>query len=80
MSFDSAHLRCRECKFWWPLAHAGTPASREKSTRGQCRRHAPPAFLVGANESDIATVRKPAWAITGTDDWCGEFAHREYKT
>ncbi len=79
MSFDTQSLRCRECRFWWPLAHAGAIAGRDKSVRGQCRRYAPPVHLAGANDSEVAMVRKPAWAVTGKDDWCGEFVHREYK-
>ncbi len=79
MSFDTQTLRCRECKFWWPMAHAGAPASREHSLRGHCRRYAPPVHLLGASDPDIAGVRKPAWAITSKDDWCGDFVHRDYK-
>ena len=78
MSFDTPNLRCKECKFWWPLPHAGARASRLKSLRGQCRRSAPPAFLVAASEPEVAAARRPAWAITAKDDWCGDYVHIDY--
>ena len=62
------------------LAHAGTPASRDKSPRGQCRRYAPPVHLIGASEPDVGGTRKPLWAIVAKDDWCGEFVQRDYKS
>ncbi|HVY20125.1 MAG TPA: hypothetical protein VHA70_08615 [Bauldia sp.] len=76
MSFDTPSLRCRECKFWWPLPHGGVVASREKSVRGQCRRYAPPAYLIGSSEPDVGNIRRPMWAVVAKEDWCGEFIHR----
>jgi hypothetical protein len=74
MSFETATLRCRNCKFWWPLADGDHPANRQRSPRGACRRYAPPALL---KESGVATEQYPSWAITLKEDWCGEHLHTE---
>lgn len=38
---------------------------------GRCRRNAPLAHIVAADdEVDI----KPAWPLTHGDDWCGQYA------
>jgi hypothetical protein len=65
MTYENSSLRCRNCKFWWPLAD-GQPDKhlREHAMRGQCRRHAPPP--VAADQE---------WAFVQSDDWCGEHLH-----
>jgi hypothetical protein len=64
MTYENTTLRCRNCKFWWPLRADERPVEhlRQHATRGQCRRHAP----VSADQQ---------WAIVEADDWCGEHAH-----
>jgi hypothetical protein len=74
MSFENARLRCRNCKFWWPLADEGHQPSRQGSSHGQCRRHAPPALL---REEESSSAPHPFWAVTSKDDWCGEHMHSE---
>jgi hypothetical protein len=67
MSYENKALRCRNCRFWWPLAD-GLPETnlRQHAKRGQCRRHAPPPV-----SSEIE------WAFVQTTDWCGEHSHVE---
>lgn len=62
--YEDTNLRCRNCRFWWPLAD-DTPLThlREHAARGQCRRHPPPPA------ADML------WAVVQRDDWCGEHAH-----
>jgi len=64
MSFENKHLRCRNCKYWWPTGDPHDEHLREHAMRGQCRRHAPPP--VAADQE---------WAFTQHDDWCGEHSH-----
>jgi hypothetical protein len=65
MSYENKALRCRNCKFWWPLSdHKDDEHARAHATRGHCRRHAPPP--VSADQE---------WAITQSGDWCGEHLH-----
>jgi len=65
MTYENSSLRCRNCKFWWPLGdNQSDPHLRQHATRGQCRRHAPPP--VSADQE---------WAIVHSDDWCGEHSH-----
>ena len=67
MSYENTGLRCRNCKFWWPLVVTDSPDThlRQHAKRGQCRRHAPPAMAAADQE----------WAIVKSDDWCGEHLH-----
>jgi hypothetical protein len=65
MSYENSSLRCRNCKFWWPLSDDQPDTHlRQHAKRGQCRRHAPPP--VSADQE---------WAIVKNDDWCGEHSH-----
>jgi hypothetical protein len=65
MTYENTTLRCRNCKYWWPLQGAEQVEHlREHAARGQCRRHAPPP--VAADQE---------WAIVNSSDWCGEHAH-----
>jgi len=65
MTYENPNLRCRNCKFWWPLPdERPVEHLRQYATRGQCRRHAPPA---GGSDQD--------WAVVKPDDWCGEHTH-----
>jgi hypothetical protein len=67
MSYEQTSLRCRNCRFWWPISD-GLPLEhlRQHATRGQCRRHAPPPV---SSEQE--------WAIVQKTDWCGEHSHVE---
>lgn len=69
MSYENTGLRCRNCRFWWPLQDDQPTAVhlREHAARGQCRCHAPPA---GSVELE--------WPIVKRDDWCGEHSHVEF--
>jgi hypothetical protein len=65
MTYENSSLRCRNCKFWWPLADKQPDTNlRQHASRGQCGRHAPPP--VSADQE---------WAIVRSDDWCGEHSH-----
>jgi len=66
MSYEQTSLRCRNCRFWWPLEEPDQHFVhlREHAVRGQCRRHAPPPMHL-----------EQAWAIVQYDDWCGEHSH-----
>lgn len=65
MSFENKSLRCRNCKFWWPLPDKHEDEfARAHATRGECRRHAPAPVSAGQE-----------WAITHDQDWCGEHLH-----
>jgi hypothetical protein len=66
MSYEQTNLRCRNCRFWWPLVDAeqSVDHARTQAARGQCRCHAPPAS--GADQG---------WAIVRCDDWCGVHSH-----
>jgi len=72
MSFDNKSLRCRNCKFWWPVAKEGAVVLRERSKEGQCRRHAPPAIT--QQDEDRGPIFA-SWMVTLSDDWCGEHVH-----
>jgi hypothetical protein len=74
MSWQNKNLRCRNCKFWWPVAEGSNEPSHDHSTHGQCRRHAPPAAV---HDSAEQTRSYPGWATTKRDDWCGEHSHVE---
>jgi hypothetical protein len=65
MTYEQTALRCRNCKFWWPMDE-GQPTEhlRDHAKRGQCRRHAPPAVSAELE-----------WAIVKSSDWCGEHVH-----
>jgi hypothetical protein len=66
MTYENTTLRCRNCRFWWPLQDDLPQQQhlREHAKRGQCRRHAPPP--VAAEQE---------WAIVQATDWCGEHSH-----
>jgi len=73
MSYENKNLRCRDCRFWWPIADgAGSEPTRDRSIFGQCRRYAPPASV-----GDLPDHGRhyPSWAATKRDDWCGEHEH-----
>jgi hypothetical protein len=63
--YENTNLRCRNCKFWWPIADQQVDLHlRMHATRGQCRRHAPPPASVEA-----------IWPNVRNEDWCGEHVH-----
>jgi len=66
MTYENTGLRCRNCRFWWPMQGADEKIEhlREHAERGECRRHAPPPV-----SADLE------WAIVKKTDWCGEHAH-----
>jgi hypothetical protein len=65
MSYENKNLRCRNCRFWWPMVEERADQHpREHATRGQCRRHAPQPVAI-----------EPIWAITQSSEWCGEHSH-----
>ena len=67
MSYENKSLRCRNCRFWWPLQDdLPLDSLRRHAKRGQCRRHAPPP--VSAEQE---------WDIVQAADWCGEHSHVE---
>ena len=72
MSFDNKSLRCRNCRFWWPIAEGAQAASREHTARGQCRRHAP---LAAASEGERTAPLRPVWAVVLAEEWCGDHVH-----
>jgi hypothetical protein len=75
MTFENRNMRCRTCRFWWPVAEAaGKEPSREHAILGQCRRIAPPAQLA---ELPDHGRHYPSWATTKRDDWCGEHQHMQ---
>jgi hypothetical protein len=66
MSYEQTSLRCRNCRFWWPLEDGHPdPHLREHAKRGQCRRHPPPGGISVEQE----------WAVVHATDWCGEHSH-----
>jgi len=69
--FENRNSRCRNCRFWWPTAEAGT-ADREHAIFGQCRVDAPGALVSDLPEHKVRYV---AWASTKRDDWCGRHMH-----
>jgi hypothetical protein len=66
MTYENTTLRCRNCRFWWPLQDDLPQQQhlREHAKRGQCRRYAPPP--VSAEQE---------WAVVQATDWCGEHSH-----
>ena len=68
MTYENTGLRCRNCKFWWPIGEnqqdQPDPHWRQHAMRGQCRRHAPPP-----------RAADDEWAIVHSGDWCGEHSH-----
>ena len=66
MTYENTGLRCRNCRFWWPMQGVDQKIEhlREHAERGECRRHAPPPV-----SADLE------WAIVKKTDWCGEHAH-----
>jgi hypothetical protein len=73
MTWENRNLRCRNCRFWWPLPEAsGSEPHRERATFGQCRRHAPPVL---ASDLPDHSRHHPGWISTKRDDWCGEHQH-----
>jgi hypothetical protein len=76
MSFDNKNLRCRDCKFWWPVAEGGDEPTRQYSIYGHCRRHAPPSFAADLPDHK---PHYPTWCVTKRDDWCGEHVHMEMR-
>jgi hypothetical protein len=73
MTFENAHQRCRNCRFWWPTAE-GTDHEhiRDHAIFGQCRRLAPRPQIADLPDHGR---RHPVWPTTKRDDWCGEHQH-----
>jgi hypothetical protein len=75
MTFENRNLRCRGCRFWWPIGEAtGNEPVRERAILGQCRRYAPPAAVADLPDH---TRHYPFWATTKRDDWCGDHEHMQ---
>ena len=75
MTFENKNMRCRSCRFWWPLAEAaGKEADRQHAILGQCRRYAPPAQITDLPDHGR---HYPSWATSKRDDWCGEHQHMQ---
>ena len=75
MTFENRNLRCRGCRFWWPIGEAaGNEPVRERAILGQCRRHSPPAAVADLPDH---TRHYPFWATTKRDDWCADHQHKE---
>lgn len=74
--------RCETCRFWKrqivQVRVDGQPEGDPyPSERGDCRRYAPrgPAVLQEAASGSISG-EVWAFALTGHDDWCGEYQER----
>ena len=67
MTFENKNMRCRTCRFWWPIAEAaGKEPDRQHAILGQCRHDAPPAQLPNCPIT-AGTIRpgRPPSATTG---------------
>jgi hypothetical protein len=73
MTFEHKNMRCRTCRFWWPIAEgADREPMRERAILGQCRHQSPPAQTVDLPDH---ARHYPSWATTKRDDWCGAHEH-----
>ena len=76
-------MRCDQCKFWEGNAIAcGSTPEQEDDYTGECKRHAPIAFMPrhvlvaiwATNKTmDDKQANTAQWPQTEPDDWCGEF-------